>query len=323
VDRVSIVVGCCAGIDRRGESSGCGACVGVVMALLLRARQRPCVAKRLLPARESPCRARSEDSTELRRSSTRRSGIAGGCGGRAKHAAEPSSPCAIVPTSTARTALAGWGWLGSVINRARVARPVEGGSSSREPSPRCGTTCGLAIGWYACRVALCAMPRSFRSRSGGSTPPGLRCTELPATSSTPTTRSRTAAKTRGGEVKRGARVDGRGAVSVLSRAIASTLETPRTARSDWRAGGDGEVGMPELSLHHEQGALAAANHSEPRLGSRPPMRGGGVLICPISMTLCAPSTGTARMVDRPATEPSPVRSLRRAATASGLLRAHS
>ena len=92
-------------------------------------------------------------------------------------------------------AFAGGTWLGSVINSALVARRVEGGSSSREPTPRCGTTRGSATGWCACRVARCAIARSCRLRSGGSMPRGLRCTELQATSSTPTTRSRTAAKT--------------------------------------------------------------------------------------------------------------------------------
>ena len=78
---------------------------------------------------------------------------------------------------------------GTLINSARVARRVEGGSSSREPTPPCGMTRHSATGWYACRVALFGIARSCRSRSGGSMPPGLRRTELRATSCSPTTRS--------------------------------------------------------------------------------------------------------------------------------------
>lgn len=166
---------------------------------LLTVRQQGCVAGRLPPAHER--RLRSGDPMELQASSTKPLGIAGGSGGRAKHAAAPSCRCAIAPPSTARAALAGRSWLGRVINRARVARRVEDGSSTLEPSPRCGTTRRSATGWCACRVALCAM-RSCRSRSGGSTPPGLGCTGLRATSSPPTTHWKTAAKTTGREVRR-------------------------------------------------------------------------------------------------------------------------
>ena len=207
---------------------------------LLTVRQQGCVAGRLPPAHER--RSRSGDPTELQASPIKPSGVAGGSGGRAKHAAAPSCRCAIAPPSTARAALAGRSWLGWVINRAPVARRVEDGSSSREPSRRCGTTCRSATGWCACRVALCAMARSCRSRSGGSTPPGLRCTGLRATSSTPTTRWKTAAKTTGREVRRGGGGNGpawRGQRAPL-RTIASTLETPRSARSEWRPG----VGPP-------------------------------------------------------------------------------
>ncbi len=205
MDRVSIVVGCCAGIDRRGDLSGCGLRVGVVMAQWLTAAQQRCIAGRFPPAHER--RLRSEDPTELQTSSTSPLGIPGGSGGRAKPAAAPSCRCAITPTSTARTALAARSWLGLVINCAPVARRVEDGSSSREPSPRCGTTRHSATGWCACPVALCAMARSCRSRSRGSTPPGLRCTELRVTSSTPTTRWSTTAKTTSREVRRGGEVD--------------------------------------------------------------------------------------------------------------------
>ncbi len=198
---MSIVVGRCAGIDRLCDLSSSGIRVGVVMPHLLTVRQQGCVVGTLPPAHER--RSRSEDPTELQTSSTKPLGVAGGSGGRAKHAAAPSCRCAIAPPSTARAALAGRSWLGWVINRAPVARRVEDGSSSREPSPRYGTTRRSATGWSACRVALCAMARSCRSRSGGSTPRGLRCTGLRATSSTRTTRWKTAAKTTGREVRRG------------------------------------------------------------------------------------------------------------------------
>ena len=188
MDRVNIVVGWCAGIDRHGDLSGRGARAGLVVPCLLTARQQCCVARRLPPVCEY--RPRSEDPTVFPASSTTPLGIAGGSGGRAKHAAAPSCRCAIAPASTARTGIAGGAWPGLLIHRALVARRVDGGSSSREPTPRYGTTRGSGTGWCACRVALFAMARSCRSRSGGLTPPGLRCTELRATSSTPTTRSR-------------------------------------------------------------------------------------------------------------------------------------
>jgi hypothetical protein len=188
VDRVSIIVGCRAGFDRRGDLSGCSIRVGPVEPLPLTERQQRCPARMPPPAHER--RPRSEDLPRYQTSSTRPLNIAGGSGGRAKPAAAPSSRCAIALTSTARTAFAGGTSLGPVINGALVARRVEGGSSSLELTPRCGTTRGWPTGWCACRVALFAVARSCRLRSGGSTPPGLRCTELRATSPSPTTRSR-------------------------------------------------------------------------------------------------------------------------------------
>jgi hypothetical protein len=155
---------------------------------LLRARQQRRVALRLSQAHER--RPRPEDPTGCQTSSTRPLGIAGGSGGRAKRAVGPSCRCAITPASTAQTAFPGATWLGSVTSSALVASRVEGGSSSQEPTPPCGTTPRSATGWCACRVALFAIARSCRLRSDGSTPLGLRCTELRATSSTPTTRSR-------------------------------------------------------------------------------------------------------------------------------------
>lgn len=187
MDRVSIVVWCSAGIDRRGDLSG-GVRAGLLMPRLLTACQRRCVARRFPPAHER--RPGSEDPTGFQESSTRPLRIAGGSGGRAQHAAGPSCRCATAPSSTARTAFAGGTRLGSVINGALVARRVAGGSSFREPTPRCGTTCRSATGWSACHVAFFAMARSCRLRSGGLMSPGPRCTELRATSSTPTTRSR-------------------------------------------------------------------------------------------------------------------------------------
>jgi hypothetical protein len=246
VDRMSIVAGRCAGIDL----AGCGIRAAVVMPHLLAARQPRCVARRLPPAQER--RSRSEDPRELRTFSTKPSGIAVGSGGRAKHAAAPSCRCAIAPTSTARAALTGCSWLGLVINRAPVARRVEDGSSSREPSPRYGTTRRSATGWSACRLALRAMARFCRSSSGGSTPPGLRCTELLATSSTPTTRWRTAAKTRGREVRRGGRVDRpwRGQRASRGRSHPrSRLRGPRDRNGDRvivRPPAGAAIGMPRV-----------------------------------------------------------------------------
>jgi hypothetical protein len=227
VDRVSIVVGCCAGIDRRGDLSGCGIRAGLVMPRLLTARQQRCVAGRLPLAHER--RPRSEDPTGFQPSRTRPLGIGGRSGGRAKHAAAPSCRCA--PTSTARTTFAGATWLGSLIKRALVARRVEGGSSSRAPTPRCGTTRCSATGRSVCRVALFAIARSCRLRSGGSTPPGLRCTELRATSSTPTTRSRrprTQSAEKSGE----------------TAGMTGPLESTARASQDGRRAGDGAHAGP-------------------------------------------------------------------------------
>lgn len=221
MDPVSIVAGCCAGIDRRGELSGCGIRAGLVMPCLLTAHQQRCVGRRLPRAHER--RPRSEDPTGFPTSSTRPLGIAGRSGGRAKHAAAPSCRYAIAPTSTARTGFTGATWLRSVINRALVARRVDGGSSSREPTPRCGMTRRSATGWCACRVALFAIVRSCRLRSGGSTPPGLRCTELRATSSMPTTRSRP---------RRGQRAEKSGETAGLT----GPRESPRFAVSAPRGG---------------------------------------------------------------------------------------
>ena len=238
MDRVSIVVGGCAGIDRRGDLSGCGIRAGLVMPRVLRARRQRWVAGRLSPAHER--RPRSEDRAGSAMSSTRLPGVAGGSGGRAKHAAAPSCRCAIVAASRARCAFAGGAWLGSVINRALVARRVEGGSSLRETTPRCGTTWRSATGWCACRVALFAMARSCRLRSGGSTPPGLRCTELRATSSTPTTRSRP---------RRRQWTEKSGETAGLTRPCDSPERAigPRACR----------LGPPMLARDHAFGAVAA------------------------------------------------------------------